>query len=429
MFFLYSLLYTLAFLLMLPLIIMRRDKYASGFRERLGRYADFIQDDRPVLWLHCVSVGEANAARSLVDSLTDRFPDYRLIISTTTKTGQELARDIFKNKVDAVIYFPFDWGFSVRRALDWFRPSIVLLMETEIWPRFIREAKGIGAIVAIVNGRLSERSFSRYSRVRSFVERVLTKVDIALMQSDRDAGRITKLGISPEKVHVTGNLKFDYSSDARDSIVASALRDRFGISDSVPLIVAASTHEPEEEMIIRSFSNIGQDFRLLIAPRHPQRFDDVQRTINDTDLSFARRSDPPGDADKTAKVILLDSIGELRGAYQLADIVFVGGSLIPHGGQSILEPAAAGRPIITGPYTDNFAAAIKEFQSHDALMQLDRPNDQTSLVNELSARFSELLNDPDLRQRLGQNAARAMKANEGATRKTVEFLSEILNQK
>src|SRR5215212_8932160 len=137
MFFLYSLLYSLAFLLMLPLIIMRRDKYASGFRERLGNYTGFVRDARPVVWLHCVSVGEANAARPLVDALKEPFPNYRLVISTTTKTGHELARDVFKEKADAVIYFPFDWKFSVRRALHLFRPSIVLLMETEIWPRFI----------------------------------------------------------------------------------------------------------------------------------------------------------------------------------------------------------------------------------------------------------------------------------------------------
>src|SRR5215204_4999783 len=195
MYFVYSFILSLGFLLMTPLFLLRREKYASGFRQRLGNYPAFKHDGRNVIWLHCVSVGETNAARPLVDALRTEFPKHRLVISTTTKSGQDLAQKIFANEADAIFYFPFDWKFSVRRALATYKPSLVLLMETEIWPRFIHEAKQGGAKVAIVNGRLSAKSFRRYSQVRAFVKTVLADIDLALMQGEADAERLTMLGI------------------------------------------------------------------------------------------------------------------------------------------------------------------------------------------------------------------------------------------
>src|SRR5215204_3746878 len=193
MYFVYSFILSLGFLLMTPLFLLRREKYASGFRQRLGNYPAFKHDGRNVIWLHCVSVGETNAARPLVDALRTEFPKHRLVISTTTKSGQDLAQKIFANEADAIFYFPFDWKFSVRRALATYKPSLVLLMETEIWPRFIRESKISGAKVAVVNGRLSQRSFERYNRFRSLLQPVLANVDLALMQDEDDAKRIIDL--------------------------------------------------------------------------------------------------------------------------------------------------------------------------------------------------------------------------------------------
>jgi 3-deoxy-D-manno-octulosonic-acid transferase len=256
--------------------------------------------------------------------------------------------------------------------------------------------------------------------VRSFIERVLADLDLALMQTETDAERIRKLGIEHGRVSVTGNLKFDHSPDERDTLIAAELRDRFGIFGDVPLIVAASTHDPEERLILESLRDALGNFRLLIAPRHPERFENVASVVRASGLSIARRSDTETASDRNAKVILLDSMGELRGAYQLADIVFVGGSLIPHGGQSILEPAAAGKAILTGPYTSNFAAVVEEFKRCEALIQLERSGE---LVSELSGRFSQLLEDSELRKRLGDNAAITMKKNQGAAEKTVELLS------
>ena len=432
----YSLILTLGFLVMLPLFVLRREKYASGFRERLGSYPKFEHDGRPVIWLHCVSVGETNAARPLVDELAKNFTEHRLVVSTTTKTGQELARSIFKDQADAVIYFPFDWKFSVRHALDTYKPSLVLLMETEIWPRFIREAKQSGAKVAIVNGRLSKRSFARYAIAGSFVKTVLRNVDLALMQNDADAGRIISLGIDAGKVKVTGNLKFDHSVDAFEHLLTGEFRRRFAIGPERPLVVAASTHEPEERWVLNAFLSAANDGphprpRLLIAPRHPERFDDVAamiesfRTSRDCEwrtYRFARRSAPISDADAAADVILLDSVGELRAVYPLAEIVFVGGSFVKHGGQSVLEPAAAGKAIVTGPHTHNFHAVVAEFTARDALIQVPEPPDEFQIVERLYEVFTELLEDTARRTLLGVNARSVMDSNRGATSRTIKEL-------
>src|SRR5688572_26299665 len=250
MYLLYSIALSFAFLLMLPLFLIRREKYASGFSQRLGNYPEFVRDGRPVIWLHCVSVGETNAARPLVDRLLADFPHHRLVFSTTTKTGQKLAQKLFADKADAVFYFPFDWKFSVRRALENYKPSVVLLMETEIWPRFIREANRSGAKVAIVNGRLSERSFGRYRLLQPFIRTVLADIDAALMQGDADAKRIVDLGLPADKVVITGNLKFEQTSGETDRELSESFRSRFDISSDKPLIIAASTHDPEERYVL-----------------------------------------------------------------------------------------------------------------------------------------------------------------------------------
>jgi 3-deoxy-D-manno-octulosonic-acid transferase len=426
MYFLYSLLYSIGFILMSPLFLLRQQKYASGFRERLGNYPEFKHDDREIIWLHCVSVGETNAARPLVDKLIRSFPNHRLIVSTTTRTGQDLAKKIFAEKADAVFYFPFDWKFSVCRALNTFRPSLLLLMETEIWPRLIAEAKGSGARIAIVNGRLSEKSYWRYSLLTRFICRVLKNIDLALMQSEKDAERIKLLGIESEKIHVTGNLKFDLSATAEESLLTEEFRGRFGIDGSRPLVVAASTHEPEEKWVLESLKGIlGKRTRLLIAPRHPERFDAVARLIRGSGYTFTPRSDSAKAEDKLADIILLDSIGELRAVYPLADIVFVGGSLIPHGGQNILEPAAAGCAIITGWSMFNFERIVKEFVARNALVQL-RETKQSEIAVKLHDVLSSLLADRINRERLGRAGNEIVKEHRGAAAKTVWHLKPLI---
>ncbi len=443
MYLIYSVLLSVGFLLMSPLFLLRREKYVSGFKQRLGKHPKFDHDGRKVIWLHCVSVGETNAARPLVDQLLIAFPDHRLVISTTTKTGQELAQKIFAGKADAVFYFPFDWEFSVRKALENYKPTLVLLMETEIWPRFIREAKQSGAMVAIVNGRLSERSVRRYSKVRSFMKNALENVDLGLMQNEADANRISLVGFDPARVFVTGNLKFDVGVTDADIATTEYIRDRFGINGDRPLLVAASTHEPEEQWIINAFASTANDTpepppRLLLAPRHPERFDHVAKILDTfrnsrecewRGYSLVRRSGSPLETDRLCDVILLDSIGELRSIYALSDIVFVGGSLIPHGGQSVLEPAAEGRAIVTGHFTRNFDSVVKEFLINDALIQLPSSPQDFQNCERLYEAFRALLENKDLRMKLGSNAAAAIRAGGGATDRTIAYLKQLLDPK
>ncbi|HQX54908.1 MAG TPA: 3-deoxy-D-manno-octulosonic acid transferase [Pyrinomonadaceae bacterium] len=433
MFFLYSIILTIAFVVLLPRFIFDaifNGKYASGLTQRLGFLPAFIQDGRPVIWVHCVSVGETNAARPLIQRLKSDLAPFRLIVSTTTRTGQQLARQVFAEHAEVIFYFPFDWKFSVRRALRRFAPSSVLLLETELWFNFLREANKSGAKVAIVNGRLSERSYKRFGYLKNFMRRVLSYPDLALMQSNLDAKRLMALGMRATKLKVTGNMKFDQTVDD-DGVLATEFRTRFGISGDVPLIVAASTHDPEEKWLLEAFKRVWKSAagtlpRLLIAPRHPERFRSVVDLIKGSGFGWARRSETASSRDLNAEVIILDSIGELRSALSLADIVFVGGSLIPHGGQSILEPAAAGKAIITGPHTSNFKVVVDEFLKQDALIQLS-PSADSEIVDQLAAAISQLLDDPERRRVFADNAAKVMATNRGATQKTVEYLRELID--
>jgi 3-deoxy-D-manno-octulosonic-acid transferase len=436
MFFLYSIVYTLGFIILLPRFLfdaVTKGKYAAGFKQRLGYLPRFDSKGKKVVWLHCVSVGETNAARPLAAKLKENFPDTSLVVSTTTRTGQNLAQTAFAGVADLVFYFPFDWKFSVRRALHRIKPSVVLLMETEIWFNFVRESYHTGARLAIINGRLSERSLKRYSKIRHFMKRILGYLDLALMQENGDATRLMSLGIRASKVRVTGNLKFEHDLGEVETALTAELRDRFAIAADKPLIIAASTHSPEETWILEAFNQIWKSLsgdlpRLMIVPRHPERFTEVAEIIEKSGFTYVRRSSPASSDDINAEVILLDSIGELRAVYPLAEIVFVGGSLIPHGGQSIFEPAAAGKAIITGLHTSNFDAAVTEFRARDALLQLTRVSDK-EIVRKLADSFSELLSNVERRDALGRNALAVMNSNRGAAEKTLEYLSPLLQSR
>jgi 3-deoxy-D-manno-octulosonic-acid transferase len=432
MYFLYSIVLTLGFLVLLPRFAfdaLFKGKYAAGFTQRLGFLPKFDARGRKVVWLHCVSVGEANAARPLAEAIKRDFPHLCLIVSTTTRTGQELARTAFAGTADLVFYFPFDWRWTVRRVLRRLTPSVVLLMETEIWFNFIREAYKSKAHIAIVNGRLSERSLTRYTKIKRFMKRVFGYVQLALMQDKADATRIMALGARASKVKVTGNLKFDHNIESVDSSLTSEFRKRFAISPDEPLIIAASTHSPEEKWILDAFKQVwkasGTNLpRLMLVPRHPERFAEVADLVKASGFAWARRSETPSSRDQAAEVILLDSIGELRAAYPLAEIVFVGGSLIPHGGQSIFEPAAAGRAIVTGANTANFDAAVKEFLEKEALIQLPTSKGD-AVVTHLVNAFTDLLIDGQRRQALGSHAISVMETNRGAVSRTVEYLTPL----
>lgn len=434
MYFLYSTLFTLGIIALLPRVVidaLRHGKYVAGLRERLGRLPPIETKGQPVIWLHCVSVGETQAARPLVNSLLEQYPSHALIVSTVTLTGQNLAREVFEDKAAAVIYFPLDWAWTVRRALRRINPSAVLIMETEIWPRFLRECRKRKVPVAIVNGRLSEKSFRNYKLIGNFIRRILDNLDLALMQTEADAARIRTLGLAPNRVIVSGNVKFDSGLVIEQQALTEALRARFNLNDERPLIVAASTHAPEERVTLEAFkqlrSSVSSKPRLLLAPRHPERFAEVASLLETTGLSWARRSNSREERDADCDVILLDSIGELRAVYPLASIVFVGGSLAQTGGHNVLEPANAGACIITGAHTFNFTEIIRAFLEADALVQLPALA-ESEAARALAKSFLDLLTNTERRKALAANARAVCERNQGATARTIKLLAPLLSE-
>ncbi len=430
MFFVYSAVYTISLVVLLPYFLLNRGKYLAGFKQRLGFLPELEANSKPVLWIHCVSVGETNAAKPLIEAILRKFPNYRIVVSTTTKTGQELATRLFKNKADLIFYIPFDLGFIVKRVMRKIKPNVILVMETEIWFNLFREAYGHRAHVIIVNGRLSEKSVKRYSWIRKTMKRVLRYVDLALMQTREDAKRLVSLGIRNKKVKVTGNFKFDQMVDKEEKSLTAFFKERFGFTKETPLIVAASTHSPEEKWILEAFKKLYMSGmpnlpRLVLVPRHPERFDEVEKLISGTGLSYVRRTTTLSFEDELADVVLLDTIGELRSVYPLADIVFVGGSLIPHGGQSILEPALAKTTIVTGHSMTNFEAVANEFAARDAFVRLP-PLEEDAVTDRLATEFMELIGNPETKNRLANNAYSVMHDNRGATFRTIKFLSPYL---
>ncbi len=434
MYFIYSFLLTLGFVLLLPRFVIdafRSGKYVTGLSERLGRIPKFHRSDAPVVWLHCVSVGETEAARPLVAALRQHFPDHRIVISTTTVTGQEVACRAFASEAAAVFYFPIDWGWTVRRVLNSINPNAVLIMETELWPNLLRECHRRSIPVALVNGRISPKSFHRYLRIRTFMRRVLGNLTLALMQSEEDARRISELGVADERIKTLGNMKFDGAQlPTIAEEMSSQLQVRFALNADERLIVAASTHAPEETIVIEAFKRVkqtpsGKAARLLIAPRHPERFEEVAKLIVASGFTWSRKSAPASPADESSTIILLDSIGELRAAYQFADIAFIGGSLIPHGGQNVLEPAAQGVAIITGAHTHNFAAIVAALLAQDALIQLPRAS-VTEAPAALAACLVELLGDEERRKSMGFRGQSVCTANRGATQRTIDVIAKLL---
>ncbi len=437
MYLLYSLLLTFAIFALLPLFLLdalRHGKYVSGLRERLGDAPEVKRNGREIVWLHCVSVGETQAARPLVRALLERFPSHALVVSTTTLTGQRLAREVFRDDAAAVFYFPFDWAWSVRRSLRRLRPSLVLIMETELWPRFLRECQRRGVPVALVNGRISEKSFKGYRRLGGFIKRVVGALALAVMQTEADAERIRALGLASERARVSGNIKFDADAGTGEQAVTIELRERFAFDETRPLIVAASTHAPEEAITLDAFQKTCAALdshrrpRLLIAPRHPERFNEIAALLEASGLRWARRSNPPGGSDHACDVVLLDSIGELRGVYPLAALVFVGGSIAPTGGHNVLEPAAAARCIITGAHTFNFSSIMRDFLERDALIQLPALADADAPAA-LAQIFRELLNTDERRRRTGERARAALEESRGATDATIKLLAPLLEQR
>lgn len=414
----------LALLLSLPwwlFQLVRSKKYRAGLSERFGfvphRISPSTRDGS--VWIHAVSVGEVLAVSNLVRELRAAIPERSIFVSTTTLAGQKLARELFGE--GHVFFMPLDFAFAVRPYLKLLRPSLLVLAETEFWPNVLRLAKDRGARIAVVNGRISDRSFPRYRRFRRFFTPVLACIDLFLVQTREDARRLHKIGADSERIQVSGNLKFDTRPTTTTALTVDLRR---ALSKDAPAIVCGSTTTGEEEILLAAFNDVLKHQAkavLILAPRHPERFDKVAGLVSASGLSLVRRSSWLASGNLAGKVFLLDSVGELASVYALADLAFVGGSLFPVGGHNILEPAQHGVAVLTGPYTQNFREITRIFEQGGGL-KIISPQD-------LSREWLELIGNPQERLALGNRAQQLFVQNTGATARTLEALRPLLRTK
>jgi 3-deoxy-D-manno-octulosonic-acid transferase len=424
----YTVLIVAFFVVMSPYLVyqaVRYRKYIANLPQRLGYLpVSFNADADESIWIHAVSVGEVLTARALLPELRERYPKLRLFLSTTTMTGQQIARSNLQY-VDEVFYFPFDLGFVVNRTLRLVRPRLFIMMETEIWPNLLRACGRGGVKTMLVNGRISSRSYPRYRLARPFFRRVLRHVDRFCMQSDESARRVIDIGADRERVVVTGSLKFD-SLEIPGAPSGDRGRNRvlryFRISHDRPVVIAASTRKGEEAAVLEAFQRIRATMTntlLIIAPRKPQQFDDVERLARRAGWNVARRSELRVDAEPRHDVVILDTVGELAPLYQVATAVFVGGSLVDTGGHNILEPAVFGKPIVFGPHMQNFAEIARTFLDNGAAIQV-------RTGRELGPVLLDLLGDPVRRASLGAAARALVEANRGARTRSLAAIAQLL---
>ncbi len=440
MYLLYSFLLAVWSILLLPLFVVRawrRSSGLEGFAERLGCLPEGLRSDgRATVWFHSCSVGETLSLQPLVKALHGRFPGARFVFSTTTPTGHAVAAERFAEYGRRnTFFFPVDLGFVVGRVLDRIRPAMVVIVDTEIWPNLLRLADRRGIPVVLVNGRISRASFRYYRRLRPFLKHVLRHYRALMMQSPEDAARIRAMGAPDATTTTTGNIKFDGDivEGGENAALARALESLLGPPEAeAPLIVAGSTHPNEEQALLEALGHLRntpglERTRLLLAPRHPERFEAVAQLIDRRGFAFGRRSQAvaaPG-----APVILLDTIGELAAAYRFATVVFVGGTLVRHGGHSIMEPALYSKAIVVGPSMENFQPALREFLAHGGIRQVTAGcEDRGRQMDQLQEAFRFLLGNPAKREAMGRAAYSVLDRNRGAVSRTALGVAAILEE-
>jgi 3-deoxy-D-manno-octulosonic-acid transferase len=415
--------YTLMWYLALPLVLARlwwRGRKEPGYRahwgERLGSYGA-LAESMPTLWLHAVSVGETRAAEPLVDALLAAYPGHRILLTHMTPTGRATGQQLFAKHGARFIqsYLPYDTGFMARRFLRHFAPRICILMETEVWPNLVAACQGAGVPVALVNARLSARSLRRGQRFGGLMTDAARAITLVAAQTPADAQRITSLG-APH-VEVTGSIKFDVVPPPATLALGAWLRARIGTR---PVLLCASTRDGEEALILDAWRT--EDHALLVlVPRHPQRFDDVAAKASARGLTVARRSQLQDDEEITADVLIGDSMGEMFAYYAACDCAYIGGSLLPLGGQNLIEACAVGKPVLVGPHTFNFALATEQAVEAGAALRCD---DAPAMV----AAATGLLQDGLARNRMGEAALAFAGQHRGATARTVELLGRLIPQ-
>ena len=426
MYFLYNLAIVFYAILVAPRALyaaVRYRKYIGSLAERCGWLSAEINPDRkPSIWIHAVSVGEVLSIRALIPALRDRYPGHRLLMSTTTETGRAVAAQL--KAVDGLFYFPLDLPVIVKRVLARVRPDLFLMVDTELWPNLLRHCARLGVKTVLVNGRISDRSYPRYLLARSLFRRVLVGVDRCCAQSETTSIRLIGLGASPTRVTVTGNLKFDVLPGlvAASSWNNEDVLKAFRVSPGRTVLIAASTHSGEESFVLDAFARIRQQDSqalLVVAPRHPERCGEVTALSLIKGFETVRRSDLPANGQPRAAVVVLDTVGELAVLYQIASIVFLGGSLVPVGGHNVLEPASWGKPVVFGPHMRNFSEITELFLANRAARQI-------SGADGLEVALLELLDDSTQCASLGAAAANLVRGQGGATERSLAEIAAVL---
>ena len=407
-----------------PLLYLLGKRYSTGLGQRLGFYdrelKRALKNTRPV-WIHGASVGEVSAAGRLVEEIGKRFPTRKIVLSAFTHTGYETAQRAITDA--AVIFFPLDHPWIVRRALSTLDPSVVVFLESEIWPNMLRLAHQRGTPALLLSGRLSERSFNKYSRLSWFFGVVWRRFALMGMQSEADAGRATRLGADPKKVSVTGNLKLADSGNGfhQDPPIESVF-DPKNKSDRHRVLVAGSSHRGEEEILLEAFRCLKRSFpdlQMVLAPRHPQRFAEVEKLLKVKGMRFGKKSQTNGRSLFAEDICLLDTLGDLQAVYALGDVAFVGGSLVDAGGHNLLEPARLRRPVLFGPYMSNFAAIATEMKQTGGGVEVRN-------LEDLVRALTELLSDGDKRRAMGDKAYRVATDECRVGARTAELLFRYL---
>lgn len=420
----YEFLLVLALIGYLPKALWRRRLPHRGWCMRLGRYPEAVRRrlQSPAIWVHAVSVGEVMAAQPLIRELAAQHPRDTVVLSTVTPAGFEVATKALGER-GVVIYGPLDMRWTVRRAMRAIRPRVLVLVESELWPVMVALASEQGVPVVVVNGRISERAFRRYRLVRPWLAGMLSQVAGFFMQSDVDAERIRAMGAPADRVRVMGNLKWDAGLlNLPQAAELSALASRLGLAPGTDVMVAGSTHRGEEAAVVEAWQSArrdGRPLRLIIAPRHRERVDEVEQLLRSRGVRVARMS--ASDAAGPWEAAIVDTMGELPRYYALATLVFVGGSLIPHGGQNPLEPASLARPVVFGPFMENFSAIAQALLDAQAARQV-------RTGEELVRVFAELLAAPVEAQAMGARAQALVRQVQGVAKRTADQLQPLISQ-
>ena len=426
---LYSILFSLGLALMAPYYIWRHRgrKELAGWRERLGLLPPTLrQEATGAIWIHAVSVGETLAVAGLVRALMQRYPERKIFLSSVTATGREAGEKKLPG-VAGRFYLPFDWKWSVRRVLRQIRPSVLLIVETELWPNLLKTAREFGCQTLMVNARVSDRSFHGYRTIRPFMRRVLENITRICTQTATDAERFQQLGACSDRVIVTGNLKFDGRAPEFGSF-GMKIRDILAEENRSPVFVAGSTMRGEEPLVLQAWQAIHKKYPrafMILATRHPARFDEVAEMLQARQLSYTRRTSLPEDRDESRRrlasteILLLDTIGELAEMVGVADVVFVGGSLVPTGGHNVVEPAFWGKPIIFGPHMHNFRDVASLFLKAKGAVQV-------ADADGLADAVLHLLDHPADARQIGERAKGVVNEQAGAALRILNQMEEWL---